>query len=425
MSEYIEYTDDDERRRARDLEIVNRRRLAKRKQIIKRLIVLIVLCLIVIGLVIFGIVKGIQAIIHHFSGDAGDDKKPDKVAEKVIDDVPGTEGYVGTESGEITGSATDGGTNNGYGSPEGYGENKNDTSVISDKPDNTMTNPAGNYVIGENKVFEGYKVQKTDSTYYYTSDEVQSTYAILIDATNGQAICQKDGFVRINPASMTKIMTVLVAAEHLTEDDLKKQVTITVEDTDYCYKHDLSAVGFDIGEVVTVEDLFYGTILPSGADAAIALARYVAGDEATFIDMMNDKLSELGLSGTTHFTNCVGLFDDNHYSTCADMAMILKAAMENEYCCKVLSEHKYTTSLTTEHPEGILISNWFLRRIEDKDTNGLVVGAKTGFVNQSGSCAASYAVQNNGKGYFCVTAQAHSAWRCIYDQVDIYYNCAK
>ena len=140
---------------------------------------------------------------------------------------------------------------------------------------------------------------------------------------------------------------------------------------------------------------------------------------------MNDKLKELGISDTTHFTNCVGLYDADHYSTCANMAVIIKAAIENDFVYDVMNAHTYTTSLTTEHPEGILISNWFLRRIEDKDTNGEVLCAKTGFVNESGSCAASYEVTSGGHPYICVTADAHSAWRCIYDHVDLYANCTK
>lgn len=283
----------------------------------------------------------------------------------------------------------------------------------------------GETLINNIPVFSGYKVNKTESTSYIASEEVQSTYGILVDATTGNVISQKEGFTRINPASMTKILTVLVAAEHLTEEDLEKKVTITQEDTGYAYKHDLSSVGFSVGETVTVRDLFYGTILPSGADAAIALARYVVGDEETFIGMMNDKINELGLSSTSHFTNCVGLFNDNHYSTCADMAVMLKATIENQFCYEVMYAHKYTTSKTTEHPDGIEISNWFLRRIEDKDSGGEVLCAKTGYVNQSGSCAASFSVQNSNKPYICVTAQAHSAWRCIYDQVDIYKKLAK
>ena len=173
-------------------------------------------------------------------------------------------------------------------------------------------------------------------------------------------------------------------------------------------------------EEVTVRDLFYGTILPSGADAAVGLATYVAGSHEAFVDMMNEKLDELGLSDTAHMTNCVGLYDENHYCSVYDMAIILKAAMDNPICREVMSAHTYNTSITTQHPEGILLSNWFLRRIEDKDCGGEVLCAKTGYVVQSGNCAARYALDQSGNGYLCVTAHSTSSWRCIYDHVALY-----
>ena len=128
----------------------------------------------------------------------------------------------------------------------------------------------------------------------------------------------------------------------------------------------------------------------------------------------------MGLSATTHFTNCVGLYDENHYSTVYDMAMILQAAVENDLCRDVLNAHTFTTSGTDEHPNGITISNWFLRRIEDKPVPGEVLCAKTGFVVQSRNCAASYGKSNSGKRIICVTADAHSSWRAIYDHVALY-----
>ena len=135
---------------------------------------------------------------------------------------------------------------------------------------------------------------------------------------------------------------------------------------------------------------------------------------------MNEKLKELHLSDSTHFTNVAGMYDEQHYSTVYDMAMILHAAIDNELCRTVLNAHTYTTSVTQQHPEGIKISNWFLRRIEDKDTHGEVICAKTGFVNESGCCAASYEISSSGGHYICVTANAHSSWRCIYDHVAMY-----
>lgn len=262
-----------------------------------------------------------------------------------------------------------------------------------------------------------YKAEATENT-LYLSDEVVSNYALLIDLDSDSILAQKSAKQIINPASMTKILTVLVAAEHVT--DLDDTFTMTLEITDYSFVNDCSNAGFLDGEVVTVRDLFYGTVLPSGGDAAVGLATYVAGSQEEFVKLMNDKLKELGLSGTAHVTNCVGLYDEDHYCTVYDMAMILEAAIENEFCREVLSAHTYTTSVTEQHPEGILLSNWFLRRIEDKDTGGVVMCGKTGYVVESGNCAASYAIDHAGKGYICVTADSTSSWRCIYDHVALY-----
>ncbi len=263
----------------------------------------------------------------------------------------------------------------------------------------------------------GYEVSGSGAK-EIVNEEVISENALLIDVDSGEVIAKKAADTTISPASMTKILTVLVAAEHI--DNLDDTFTITRDITDYAYSNDCSIVGFEVDEQVTVRDLLYGTILPSGADAGVALAEYVAGSHDAFVEMMNEKLDELGLSDTAHFTNCVGIYDENHYCTLTDMAMILKAAVENDLAREVLSAHSYTTSSTEQHPDGITISNWFLRRIEDKETNGEVMCAKTGFVNQSGCCAASYSVSNSGGHYICVSANAWSSWRCIYDQVAIY-----
>ncbi len=266
--------------------------------------------------------------------------------------------------------------------------------------------------------FSGYSLSLNDNVKYISSDNVNSTYALLVNLDTGNVVANKEGNQRINPASMTKILTLLVAAEHLTDMDDTFEMTQAIGD--FVYKHDCSAVGFLVGEKVTVSDMLYGTILPSGGDAAMCLAEYIAGSQEAFVDLMNDKLKELGLSDTAHFTNCIGIYNEEHYCTLLDMAMILKAAEENSLCHQILNARTYTTSSTEQHPEGITISNWFMRRIEDKDTHGEVMGAKTGFVVQSGCCGASYQISNDGTHYICVTADAYSSWRCIYDHVEIY-----
>ena len=267
---------------------------------------------------------------------------------------------------------------------------------------------------------EVYRFETTPTTVSIYNDEILSSNIILVNEDTDKIVASKGAKERISPASMTKVLTILVAAENITEEQLDDTFVMTREITDYGYINDCSAVGFLDGEKITIRDLFYGTILPSGSDAAMGLATYVAGSHEAFVEMMNDKLVELGLGETSHYTNCVGIYNKEHYSTVYDMAVIMKAAIQNEFCKTILAEHNYTTEATLEHPEGINISNWFLRRIEDYDTGGEVLCAKTGYVDQSRSCAVSYGTFADGSPYICVTVGSRSSWKCIYDHIEIY-----
>ena len=273
--------------------------------------------------------------------------------------------------------------------------------------------------------FKGYKVDYMETNVAHLNDKdkdkddfVDSSYAVLLDLDTGKVIAGKSAKTRMYPASMTKILTLLVAAEHIKSLDDEYEINAGI--VNYVNENDCSNVGLLEGDKQTVRDLMYGTILKSGADAAIGLAEYVAGSQEAFVELMNQKVAELGLSGSAHFTNCVGIFDEDLYCTPLDIAIILKAAEENKLCNEVLHTKEYTTSPTKAAPNGISISNLFIRRIEDKDTKGTVLGAKTGYVHQAGSCAASYEVSAGGRHYICVTANAYSSWRCIYDHVAIY-----
>ncbi len=284
-------------------------------------------------------------------------------------------------------------------------------------------------------VEESAEQQATVSTKQYSAREaadlsgppadVASSNVIFLNKDSGEILAARNCHTVINPASMTKVLTVLVAAEHIKPSDLDDTFTITLDITDYSYVHDCSNAGFEKDEEVTVRDLFYGTILPSGADAAVGLATYVAGSHEAFVDLMNEKLEILGLSDTAHFTNCVGIYDADHHCTVYDMAMIMEAALDNELCREVLSAHTYTTSATAAHPEGMLLSNWFLRRIEDRETGGEVLCGKTGFVDQSGNCAVSYGVDESGNEYICATTGAQGSMRCVNEHAALYKAYAK
>ncbi len=263
-----------------------------------------------------------------------------------------------------------------------------------------------------------------DSSTQSIGSSIDSKYAVVFDLDANRIVAEKNADAQVYPASMTKIMTLLVCAEHL--PDLNEKLTITQDIVDYINAHDASNCGFAAGEQVTVKDLLYGVIMPSGADAVMALTRRIAGSDAAFVEMMNQKAKELGLSDGAHFVNATGLYNAEHHLTVKDVAQILNAAMANATAREVLSAHTYQTENTNKHSSGIKFSNLFLRRIEDQKLGGAtVVAAKTGYVSQSMFCAASYGTSASGKHYIVVTDHGSSTWQCIYDQAALYSSYAK
>lgn len=253
--------------------------------------------------------------------------------------------------------------------------------------------------------------------------EVNANFAILVDADAGLVVAEKNGSAKMYPASMTKVMTLLVACEHIT--DLNEKLEITQDIVDYVKKEGASNCGFKAGEQVTMQDLLYGLILPSGADAALALVRRIAGSEEQFVTLMNQKAQQLGISATTHFTNCTGLYNDNHYSTAEDMAIIMRAASQNSVAATILTTRSYTTQANNKRSTGLSFSNLFLKRIDTQTTGGQVNFAKTGYVAKAGNCAVSYFTAASGRHYICVTGKTSGAWNVVSAHAALYSQYAK
>lgn len=235
--------------------------------------------------------------------------------------------------------------------------------------------------------------------------DLNSQYAILVQLETGAVYYSKAADEIAYPASLTKIMTAVVALERLT--NLDEKILLTPQVFEGLYESGASMAGFQEGEEVTVRDLLYGTMLPSGADAANALAIAAAGSISDFVDLMNQKAAELGMK-STHFTNVTGLHDDNHYSTASDLALVLKYALEHNDFRTVFTAHQYTTAPTNLNEEGITLHNSMFRRIESPYFDGgEILGGKTGYTRQAGLCLASLA-SVNGKEYILITTQAES-----------------
>ena len=258
---------------------------------------------------------------------------------------------------------------------------------------------------------------ETDAT--QTLDlELYSEHAVLIDLETNTVIAEKDPDAKIYPASMTKVMTALVACEQITDWDAT--FTMTQAIIDPLFLSDATMAGFVNGEEVSMTDLVYGALLPSGAEATEALAQTIAGSTEGFVALMNEKAAELGLTNT-HFVNDSGLHDEDHYTTVREMAVILEAAMANERCRAALSAVFYTSAPTTQNPEGVAMINKFLYRIGQYELGDAAVeGAKTGFTSQAMNCCASFGTAANGRPVVCVTAHAWTGDFCVEDHIALY-----
>ena len=265
-----------------------------------------------------------------------------------------------------------------------------------------------------------------------TISGTNSEFAALYDVTSGEIIASKRSTTTIYPASMTKIMTLIVVYENLPgEEALNEVLTIKTAPGEH------SGYGFKVGEKLTVKDLIYAAILQSDGVACITLAEYIAGSEANFVKLMNKKVEELGLlegdgenTPSTNFTNCSGLHEQYHFSTAYDMAVITAYAMKNTFCAEVLTSIKYKPSDNFRPGEGCTFWNALLHnRLNDgsiQPTTAKIIGGKTGWTGEdSGYCIATYANGKNGHKYVLVTAKAESWVGAVDDAVNIYKTYAK
>ena len=171
--------------------------------------------------------------------------------------------------------------------------------------------------------------------------EINSEHAILYNMNDDIVIFEKNADERTYIASLTKIMTTIVAIENI--DDVDETVSVPYEALDGLIAANASVARFYSGQRVTYLDLLYGVMLPSGADATRTLAYYISGNEEEFVKLMNDKAIELGLTNT-HFANTSGLDTDNHYSTVREMSIILKYALQNPLFKEIYTTNSYATS---------------------------------------------------------------------------------
>lgn len=230
--------------------------------------------------------------------------------------------------------------------------------------------------------------------------KIDSKYVILIEEKTGTVLFEKASTEQAFPASTTKIMTCLIALE----SDLKMDDVLTVGKEVRAFTSANSLMKIKEGEKLTFKDLLYGMMLPSGNDAAATIAIRLGGSLEGFAALMNKKAKDLGMNNT-HFVTPHGIHDAEHYTTAADMAKLVQAALKNETLMKIVSTKTYTAPPTNKRKTPLVLetTNKFISgREEDKEyANKYVTGMKTGHTKAAQACLVTTA-EKNGVSLICV-----------------------
>ena len=222
--------------------------------------------------------------------------------------------------------------------------------------------------------------------------QVYAESAIVMEASTGTILYAKNIDDQHYPASITKIMTVLLALEHLEMDE---EVTFS-HNAVYSIDYDSSHIARDEGEILTVEECLYAIMLESANECSNAIAEHIAGTTEAFAEMMNQKAAELGCTNT-HFVNPHGLPDDNHYTSAHDMALITSAACQYEKFRQISSTPRYTLRATNKKDEELLMNNHHYMISNYKTSQFLddtVFAGKTGYTSVALNTLVTCATRN-------------------------------
>ena len=284
--------------------------------------------------------------------------------------------------------------------------------------------------------------------------EISSNYAVLIDAETGEILAGKDADTRFSPASMTKVMTLLVACENLKEGDLSQNVTNTEEIHNYVRAgkyRGLTVHWADVGDGAKLSDQLYGIGVVSAADCVMMVASYIckkatpAENEAAFVDLMNAEVEKMGLQNT-HFDNPVGYDSENNYSTASDMAAIMMRALQCELIREILSTQSRKFSAFGYNKNGDFVpayNSQFYSTLFNVNGSGRIAayekkygtfklaslslgGGKTGTLGSGSNYVYSLVsfaqTADKSKTYICVTGETSGGSEVMKDAKTIYDN---
>lgn len=226
-----------------------------------------------------------------------------------------------------------------------------------------------------------------NASYAETSSlKVDARAALLMEPTSGNIIFEKNIHEKFSPASVTKIMTMLLAMEKIDSGAIKLSDKVTISENSK--KMGGSSMILDTGEVRTVEELIKGIAVASGNDASVAMAEYISGTEEEFVKSMNSRAAELGMSDTT-FKNCTGLSAAGHVSSAYDISVMSRELLKHKTILKYSSIYMETISEGRRTPIELVNHNKLVRFFKGCD------GLKTGFTDDAKYCISATAIRDN------------------------------
>lgn len=210
--------------------------------------------------------------------------------------------------------------------------------------------------------------------------------AVLMDADTGTVILDKNKDAKLPPASITKIMTMLLIMEAIDQGKIKMDEKVRA--SEYAASMGGSQIFLEPGEEMTVQEMLKGIAMASGNDASVAMAEKIAGSEENFVQMMNERAEQLGMKNT-HFSNCNGLPVDNHYTSAYDIAIMSRELLKHEGITKFTGVYQDYLRKDTQSPFWLVNTNKLVRFYDGAD------GLKTGYTSEAKFCLSATAKRGN------------------------------
>ncbi len=226
----------------------------------------------------------------------------------------------------------------------------------------------------------------------------------LFDLTAGEVRYAKDIFTHRSPASLTKIMTILVALKYGNPEDM-----VTVTETALDIEYGSSVCDIKVGDRLSLKQLLYGLMIASGNDAAMTIAEHVGGSVDQFVAMMNEEALALGATGT-HFANPHGLTDPEHYTTAYDLYLMFREAMKYDLFMDMINRKNYYAEYTREDGSAVAVTwentNHYFTGEASAPDNVIIYGGKTGTTEDAGACLTLLSKDLYGNPYLSVILHA-------------------